>query len=349
VDEMTLLENLRSEVPPPESADLRRVEERLTAAITGSAAAERPRRRSSVPFRRPVVPLAAAGTALVLLGGALAVRGEEPGPKGHVVHVMPNRSVEVLDRAAEGVWRQRELRPAPGQYLVFETESMASAEGAVGEDGAYGRYLHRGRRKVWMPVQGRSLDAVVVDTVLPARRFPGYPLPATAPRTTRTGRPERLVDFDQRPEHLRTDYAYLSRLPTDPQGMYRHLYTGLGEGEEAHRQAWSRVCDLLCQAYMPAAQRAALFRAAGAIPGVTVVRNAEDGIGRKGVAAARVDRLTGERREYVFDPETYDFLGERSVVVDAAAAGAPVGTVVSYSVVLKADVSDSAPTPRPRS
>ncbi|MBA9005620.1 hypothetical protein HNR21_004502 [Actinomadura cellulosilytica] len=346
MDEMTRLENLRAEVPVPDPADLRAEEERLMAAVSGASVAERPGRRAFRPRRGSVVMLAAAGTALVLAGGTLAVRGDDPSPRRPVVHVMPNASVEVLDRAADHAPRT-ELRPRPGQYLVFETESMAGVEGDVG-GGVYGRYLSRGRRTTWWPVNGPSLDAVVLETVLPARPYPGYPLPATAPRTARTGVPEKLLDFDQRPEYLRTDYAYLSRLPADPRGMYRHLYTGLGDDEEAHREAWSRVLGMLYEAYMPAPQRAALFRAAGAIPGVTVVRDARDGTGRKGVAAARIDRRAGTRVEYVFDPRTYAFLGERTVVVDPAVARAPAGTVLSYATMLKAGVVDKAPIPRPR-
>ncbi|GAA2149103.1 hypothetical protein [Actinomadura napierensis] len=32
---------------------------------------------------------------------------------------------------------------------------------------------------------------------------------------------------------MAADYAYLSRLPADPAGMYRHLYSHLGTGPKA--------------------------------------------------------------------------------------------------------------------
>jgi hypothetical protein len=53
--------------------------------------------------------------------------------------------------------------------------------------------------------------------------------------------------------------------------MREHLYRGLAQDPLADYKAWGSVGSMITQAYMPSAQRAALFRAAGALgPGVTV-------------------------------------------------------------------------------
>jgi hypothetical protein len=46
---------------------------------------------------------------------------------------------------------------------------------------------------------------------------------------------------------------------------YEHLYIQLGKGPVADVHAWEYVGGMLIDAYMPAAQRAALFRAAAMI------------------------------------------------------------------------------------
>ena len=107
--------------------------------------------------------------------------------------------------------------------------------------------------------------------------------------------PSKLTGYDIRPDHQRTDYAHLSRLPTDPAGMREHLYRGLAQDPLADYKAWGNVGSMITRAYMPAAQRAALFRAAGTIPGVETVNEAEDAAGRRGIAVAMVNKFGGVR------------------------------------------------------
>jgi hypothetical protein len=56
---------------------------------------------------------------------------------------------------------------------------------------------------------------------------------------------------------------------------------------------------------------AALYRAAALIPGVTVVADATDAIGRHGVAVALT--YQGVRTEWVFSKQTLLYLGERDI------------------------------------
>ncbi|GAA4131277.1 CU044_5270 family protein [Actinomadura keratinilytica] len=347
MDEMTALDRFRSEVPRPGPDDLRAEEARLMAAISGADPAPARRVRAGGPGRvrgRLAIGLAGGLAAAALAAGAVVV-SHEPAQRQpeQVTRIMPVAASEVLTRAADNAGKFPELHPKPGQYLVFESQTMNPAE--LNTAKGHSRYLERGYRKVWLPVEGDATKGVIEGKRLSPKPYPGWPIPPEAYQTEPSNGPEKLADFDNRVEYLRNDYAYTSRLPTDPQKMYEHLYTRLGTGPEADIEAWQRVGSLLTEAYMPAAQRAALFRAAAAIPGVTTIDDAVDAAGRKGIAAAKV--IGGSRHEYIFDRRTYRYLGEREVVTDAAKAEAPVGSVLTSTALLKVSVADRAPQAKP--
>ncbi|MEV0195064.1 CU044_5270 family protein [Nonomuraea sp. NPDC050691] len=337
---MTQLERFRSEVPQPDPARVRRYEQRLLAAITDPAAgvAGPARERGRRTSRLRLLGLA-AGLAVAVTAGVVVVT--EPGAETpQIIHPMPVAAFGVLERAAEHAGRTPELHARPGQFLVFESQTMDPAYGSDRE-GRPMRYLSRAKRKVWLPVRGDATGGVIEGAILEPKPFPGWPVPPEARENAGPGGPSKLADFDHRAEYLRT--AYVSRLPTEPQKMYEHLYTRLGNDPQDHTEAWARVRGLLSEAYLPKAQRAALFRAAAAIPGVVTVGHAVDAAGRAGIAAARIDPVIGQRDEFVFDRETYLYLGEWSVVTDAGLAGAPVGAVLTSSARLRVSVADQAP------
>ncbi|MEV0626494.1 CU044_5270 family protein [Nonomuraea wenchangensis] len=338
MNEMTQLERLRSEIPRPDLADLRAQEERLLAAIADPAPVRRLERAGMRPrtVRRLRLSFAAGLAAAAVAAGVVVVAVDsEPGAPP-TLHMMPVKAEMVLTRAAENATMFPELHPKPGQFLVFESQTMDTVGGSS-------TFLARSKRKVWLPVEGDSTGGFIESEELAPSAYPGWPLPPEAWENLGHRGPKKLGDFDDRVEYLRTDFAYLSRLPTEPAKMYQHLYTGLTHGAEADAEAWDRVGDMLAEAYLPAAQRAALFRAAAAIPGVTTVGKAVDAAGRTGIAAARVNPWLGVRDEYIFDRETYRYLGVRSVVVDADQAKAPVGSVLTSSALLKVSVADQAP------
>ncbi|MFB9675948.1 CU044_5270 family protein [Streptosporangium vulgare] len=282
-----------------------------------------------------------AGAALVV-GLGFVDTGSTPRPET-VVRVTPVAMSAVLQRAAETAGERDELDPKPGQFLAYEIQSMFPVK--LKEGGKEVRYLDRSLFKVWLPVEGSPLDGGVMSSEhLEPRPFPGEPLPAEAERRAGSvGAPSKLTGYDISAEHQRTDYAYLSRLPADPAKMREHLYRGLARDPLADYKAWGKVGSMITQAYLPSAQRAALFRAAGTIPGVETVGRAEDAAGREGVAVAMANALGGVRHEYIFDSATHLYLGERVVVTDAARAGAPEGTLLTSTAQLKVEVADSAP------
>lgn len=346
MNEMTELERFRSDVPELDLTDVRAEEDRLLSVMRDAApnAGRSPGRR--VPGRpRPTVRLriglAAGLAAAATTAGVIAVNtGEEPGTPP-VVHTMPVASVQVLKRAADHAAKSPELRPRPGQFLVFGSRTTDTVESNSG--GRHERYLDRQERKIWLPVDGDATHGVLWARTLEPKPYPGWPIPAGARHDVGRSSMSKAADFDDRAEHLRNDYAYLSRLPADPAKMYQHLYIGLGTGPAADATAWQNVGGMLTEAYMPRAQRAALFRAAAAIHGVTTVGRAVDAAGRTGIAVTLNPPGSALREEYIFDDKTYEFLGRRSVVTNAEQAGAPVGSVLTNSAQLKVSIAEQVP------
>ncbi|WP_316959516.1 hypothetical protein [Streptomyces sp. TRM68367] len=96
---------------------------------------------------------------------------------------------------------------------------------------------------------------------------------------------------------------------------------------------------------MPPAQRAARYRAVARIPGVSVVEDAVDAVGRRGVAITRQDPDNHSRDEWILDARTHEFPGERSVATDDY-FNIEEGTVTSNTAVLRRAVVDK-PGERP--
>ncbi|MCX4698799.1 MULTISPECIES: CU044_5270 family protein [Streptomyces] len=138
-------------------------------------------------------------------------------------------------------------------------------------------------------------------------------------------------------------YNNVKTLPTDTDGMYDYLYETAPKysGQERYQAMFVLAGDLLRQAIVPPEQSAALFRVVARIPGVTVIENAVDAAGRHGVAIARKDPDNPSRDEWIFDKETHEFLGERSVATDDF-SDVKEGTVIANTAVLRRAVVDRA-------
>ncbi|WP_405907193.1 CU044_5270 family protein [Streptomyces sp. NBC_00828] len=136
-----------------------------------------------------------------------------------------------------------------------------------------------------------------------------------------------------------TNYRNLQTLPTDPDKMLDWLHKQSDGGKSEDQNTFVLVGDLSYESLLPPDVGAALYRAAAEIPGVTVVQDAVDADGRHGIAVARED--DGIRQELIFDPKTYEFLGERQVAVQDT-YGLKKGQVVGVSAILDRTVVDKA-------
>ncbi|MFC4071881.1 CU044_5270 family protein [Actinoplanes subglobosus] len=135
--------------------------------------------------------------------------------------------------------------------------------------------------------------------------------------------------------------SYYATLPTDPAALLQQVYVVTeGQGHGADAAAFDFIGTALRESLLPPQVAAALYRAAAKIPGVVLVADSVDAEGRHGVAVARTDEVDGQRREWIFNPATFEYLGERSYLVrdtDLGKAGTLTGTtaVLQRGVVRK--------------
>jgi hypothetical protein len=135
-----------------------------------------------------------------------------------------------------------------------------------------------------------------------------------------------------------TPNAELVDLPSDPDELLAMLYRKRDQqvtGNSRDGAVFTEIGDILRESLAPPRTSAALYRAAAKIPGVEVVRGVTDAAGRPGTAVAFTElRL---RYEWIFDERTFEYLGERSYLVEDTADG-PAGTVLGTTAVLQRGV-----------
>jgi hypothetical protein len=167
-------------------------------------------------------------------------------------------------------------------------------------------------------------------------RFPG---PRHRERWVAAGSPSLLGPSDHRngatshppffdgADHV--SYAELLELPRERQALYRRLRATAVEcecGNGVDEETFVIAGDLLRDNPLPADLRAAILRAAALIPGIELVDGARDVAGRRGVGVAFDG--TGARSVLIFDPKTYELLGEN----DGGGGSADLESVIVDSI-----------------
>ncbi|MEU6780829.1 CU044_5270 family protein [Nonomuraea angiospora] len=330
-DEIRMFADGRPTVPPYGTEARAAARQRLLAEARGGGR-----------FRLPGFgwqAAAAFGVTVALVGGvAVALTNQGHGGTGPATGVTQSAAVSSSD----------ELAPRPGQFILIESDTMYRSMSA-GEGGETSRHLYRTHRKIWQSVDG-SADGLLLIEGREPRPWPGEQLPADA-KNWQGSDWHVLPSCTSQLGENRTDYTYLSTLPTDAAGMRARLYkmpaaAAEAKGDEIDRAAFDHLTDLVRETYLPKAQRDAIFEAAKSIPGVQVAEGVEDSAGRKGVALGRVDPQ-GILRQAIFDPATHVFMGERETVVDDQLAPAPKGSVLALTAQLKTSVVDVLPQATP--
>ncbi|MFE6666489.1 CU044_5270 family protein [Streptomyces sp. NPDC057697] len=301
----------------------------LKRALLAEAAATGP---SGARVRRPVVRFLAPAVACALaVGGVVLVHPmDAPGPGAPAVAgggaPRAPEAARLLDRIALAAAGERRQTVRADQFVYVESRVAYAAQSAGGGPVTMPP-AHV--RQVWLSADG-SRPGLLREAGSPDSR-----LAADAPADTldgpgatpRPGRPNTSGPSVGSPTH-----AYVAALPTDPDALLGLIRDETrGQGQDPDQRAFTAIGDLLAETWAPPRVGAALYRAAAKIPGVTVVRAAEDAAGREGVAVARTAH--GRQTQWIFDRTTYAFLGERTVLAEAGDAG-PAGTVVGTSAVL---------------
>ncbi|MCZ9880658.1 hypothetical protein [Arthrobacter sp. B2a2-09] len=111
--------------------------------------------------------------------------------------------------------------------------------------------------------------------------------------------------------------ASLDSLPRNPKTLLEDTYKKTArQGQSVEGQALVFIADLLRTGVVPGELRAALYKAAALIPGVTVTDEQAALDGYKGIAIGRVENASHIPQDIIIDPKTGMPIGERQVLTE---------------------------------
>ena len=253
--------------------------------------------------RRAILAAAAATAALAIVATAIGVTslGSPSRP------AFDPGAVRLLAKAADAAARQPAPHVRDGQYMYIETTAAVPSD-VLRELGAkpspFPRHPHLKliTSRVWVPV-GKSCGPVYKRSV-----------PANGKTAVRTYSGEKCAGIGSLNDPT---YRLLQSLPTNPHALLALIYrVERGHGPGPDQEAFVTIGDLLRNTIAPPKVAAALYRAAALIPGVTLIPDATDAVGRHGVAVGRIGPGVdgGIRDELIFSRTTLQLIGERTVI-----------------------------------
>ncbi|MET7387162.1 CU044_5270 family protein [Streptomyces sp. NPDC005529] len=281
VDEMKDVREFRAGAPKPDQARLAKGRDRL------SSAAERGRgRRLRADWRLAAVGAAAALTAVAVLAYGLGGGGHSGAERTvpATTRTVPGSVKEVLERAASTLERA-DPGPTPhaGQW-IYEKELSATPG-------------------MW-----------------PKSTSQPEPEPKPQERWVRYADPrfENGKEGDDR--SMRERLRFLDELPDDPAAVLKKVRayypSGKGSTQSEGEQDMSGLRVLFASQPIPPQTLAKMYRALATVPGTEVTDHlVRDLAGRDAIAVGHDDKGQKIRREILIDPHTYQYLGDRWVVV----------------------------------
>lgn len=303
---------------------------------------EPPRRRG----RR--FALIGAAVAVTVLAGAIGVgslggggasdsnsagaseRGSQASVPAPVVPVVPGTTQglsSTVDRISLAAGQENAPVPGPGQFIYIKSQVswLSMEENAdTGESKTFVQRLHP--RQVWLSPDGKRGWLIEPGNGTTDKK--GITLDSTGEKD-----PEPSLSGG-------ASYDYLKSLPTDPDVLLKKIYEDTeGQGNGRDQEAFTTIGDLVMEQLMTPELASALYRAAAKIPGVVLVDEATDAVGRHGVAIARIDEYSGDRTEWIFDRKSFTYLGERTVQMRDM-EGIKAGTVTARTAITQRAVVD---------
>ncbi|GAB3868258.1 CU044_5270 family protein [Dactylosporangium cerinum] len=268
--------------------------------------------RAVKPVRRRRLVLVAAAVAVVAVAAAVVAFRATPETRPALVVAVQEGDAgavqQLLDRIALAAAAQSPVSVAPGQFLYIKS-TVAFAEFG----GKHVRMEPLHDRQIWLSQDPKQ--------------------PGLLKERGRT------ITLDA---GGRTNEELVGNLPADPAALLAKAYADTqGQGNGPDQEAFVYVGDHLFESLPSPAVSAALYRAAALIPGVVTIDDAADAIGRHGIAVARTDEVDGIRHEWIFDRETFAYLGQREYAVRDG-NGMTAGTVIGITAVLQRAVVDRA-------
>lgn len=302
--------------------------------------APRTRRPRSVAKKRRGLKRAGwiSGSTLVAFGiGAALVLTNVLGLAGWRGGADP-AAAAALDDAAAATIQTSDPVVGPGQFLEVATKGVYSVTGDVGT------YLASQDGEMYIPADHNANWVWVREPSMPVKTFGAGSAKQAAEDNTGVNTPE-IVRAAQGAWYngKAADWGF-SNLPRDPQQLLNYIYrVTVGQGQSADGEALVFIADTLRTGVVPADLRAALYKAAAGIPGVSITDNAATLDGQTGIAFGR-DEGNGMRQEIIIDPTNGLLIGEREVLLrDNVVPGIPAGVSIGWTAVTTT-VVNSAPS-----
>jgi hypothetical protein len=267
--------------------------------------------RQALRSRRPGW-LAAGLTGAVAVGAAAAVAvtvwmPASPGGAGAVAgnggtsagtsapSAASLTAVTLLAKVADAAARQPQPKVSDSEFVYVRSE-VAFDSGTLGSGGQ--QKVTRGKlheRQIWLPVTDACSGLLIEN----GQRITLGNSDASSQPTI----PGACAGTVNAPT-----YRFLQQLPTDPKALLSFIYaktSGEGKSQGRDGEAFITIGDMMREMIVPPKTAAALYRAAALIPGVQLVQHATNALGRPGIA------VSFRGQEWIFDPTTYQFIGER--------------------------------------
>jgi hypothetical protein len=250
------------------------------------------------------------GASAAVMGLAAAAVAVSIASQGGLPPASPG-AVQLLAKVADATARQPTPHVRDGQYMYAETKdamlfSLRQLQTMQPiKRGSFPRHLHLKKpvtTQIWMPVA--DVCRMGLERAIPPHG------PAITSRFTAQGPGVKCPSIGSLND---ATYRLLQTLPTDPHALLARIHrVELGHGPSPDQEAFVTIGDLLRDKITPPKVTAALYRAAALIPGVTLVPDATDAIGRHGVAVAQT--AGGIRTELIFSKTTLRLIGERTIM-----------------------------------
>lgn len=346
MDDLQLLRAMRSDVGSAPQATLARGRNTLLAKIgapdartTGSAV--RPRK----VVRR--VLLASAAAAL-LVGAMVAADVIIPGTHQGATA----EAAEVLSSAATATIKTSDPVIKPGQYLKIDTKAVY-ATSQVFADGKQLSWLDKAGGQVYVPADRAAEWVWVREDRVPETFFSAEAkkaalemqesLAGSKGSGAATLRASGGAFYDREQTVINgMGLQEAASLPRDPKALLDVIYRRTkGAGVSPEVEALGSIADTLRTGIVPADLRAALYKAAALVPGVTMVDRQATLDGKTGVAIGIVGPDGRSRTDVIIDPSTGLLIGERDVLLRAT-PDFPAGTATSWTSV-RTTVVNAAP------
>lgn len=354
MDDLQLLREMRSDIGSAPPATLARGRTKLMARIdsasrsgapTGTLA---PANVRPIRYRRRV--LVASAAAALLVGGIVVADVVRPTGPGATAE-----AAEVLNNAAAATIQTSDPVVGPGQYLKIDTTAVYAAAVALGDPGAGGRsveWLDKSLDQLYVPADHAGEWIWNREARIPTTFFSEEAkAEATKYQQSQAGDPIRTGEllrasggnFYGEPRLLFAGLPLdegVKTLPRDPQAL---LETIRQRGKQGRPEAETleSIAAALRTGVVPADLRAALYKAAALIPGVTVVDREANLDGKVGTAIGIEHPNRQTRTDIIIDPATGLLIGERVVTLTAGETF-PAGTATAWTAV-QTSVVNSAP------